>query len=375
MSEHLPVLVLVQGYPSEADRYNLAYVHTRLLLYAAAGLQVRVLNFGARSSYRFEGIEVCCEADWQGARPGEILLSHAPNLRNHLRFLLRHAAAFRALVLFFHGHEVLLKAEHYPAPFAYDPGQRLHRRLLDQAYDRVKLRLWRSLLARWLPAGKLRLVFVSDWMRQAMQAGVEPDPWLLARYSEIIPNPVHPAFLAGQWQPASPRKADFITIRPLDNPKYGVDIVRQLAIEHPALRFEVYGRGRYFSHYPPPANLSWQDTWLDPEAMTGLLSQYGAALMPTRLDAQGVMMCELASFGMPVITSDLPVCREMLAGFPRCGYLSPGLDLAQELQRLSAAPAGADRSRFAPERTIGRELALIRSLAGPATADAGNMLA
>ena len=37
--------------------------------------------------------------------------------------------------------------------------------------------------------------------------------------------------------------------------------------------------------------------------------------MPTRQDTQGVMTCEFATYGIPVITSDLEVCREM------CGEL------------------------------------------------------
>src|SRR5688572_22054189 len=95
------LLVLVQGYPSAADRYNLAYVHTRLLLYKQAGLSVRVLNFGTDSSYGFEGIEVLSEADWRRQRPpADILISHAPNLRNHLRFLLGPGQAIARWIFF-----------------------------------------------------------------------------------------------------------------------------------------------------------------------------------------------------------------------------------------------------------------------------------
>ena len=37
--------------------------------------------------------------------------------------------------------------------------------------------------------------------------------------------------------------------------------------------------------------------------------------MPTRTDAQGLMMCEMATYGMPVITTDIPVCHEVLDSF------------------------------------------------------------
>ena len=46
--------------------------------------------------------------------------------------------------------------------------------------------------------------------------------------------------------------------------------------------------------------------------MIAILNSAKCALMPTRTDAQGVMMCEMVAFGMPLITSDIPVCHEVL---------------------------------------------------------------
>ena len=58
------------------------------------------------------------------------------------------------------------------------------------------------------------------------------------------------------------------------------------------------------------------------------LSRY--ALMPTRTDAQGLMMCEMAAFGIPVITSDIPVCHEVFDGFKNVFFISND-ELAQSL--------------------------------------------
>ena len=44
--------------------------------------------------------------------------------------------------------------------------------------------------------------------------------------------------------------------------------------------------------------------------------------MHTRTDAQGVMMCEMATFGMPLITSDISVCHEVFDGFNGVGFIS-----------------------------------------------------
>lgn len=358
------LLVLVQGYPGPGDRYNMAYVHTRLLQYAAAGWPLRVLNFGTRTDYVFEGIEVLSEAGWRRAdKEADLLISHAPNLRNHLRFLLGPGSRIPRWLFFFHGHEVLKKSAYYPPPY---PFARRHGQIwqaADAVYDRLKLAIWHQFLPGLLYGGRLEMVFVSEWMRQAFLACVPIAPQLVTPHSTVIPNGIHPCFLSQRWQgePAEPL-ADFVTIRPLDQPKYAVDQVRDLAEAHPRLRFDVYGRGEFFRHYPPPPNLRWFDRFLQPEEMPALLQRYRAALMPTRLDAQGVMMCELASFDMPVITSDLPICREMLAGFPRVGYFGPETDLETLLQSCLSAPAAPDRRRFAAEATIARELELIERL-------------
>lgn len=52
-----------------------------------------------------------------------------------------------------------------------------------------------------------------------------------------------------------------------------------------------------------------------------MLNSYKYALMPTRLDAQGVMMCEMAVYGIPTIVSDIAVCHEMLDSYPNVLFI------------------------------------------------------
>lgn len=333
----LRVLVLVQGYPSPNDRYNLAYVHTRLLGYLQRGLQVTVLNFSARQRYVYEGISVITENDWlNGNRDYDVVIAHAPNLRNHLRFLQKQGHHFQRWIFFFHGHEVLNKQNYYPAPYDFESGHHSLWKMADRAYDFFKLRVLRPVLEKWLKQGHLELVFVSSWMREAFFDNVKAAPELVLPHAHIIPNAIHPQFLAHQWSPTTPFNADCITIRPLDNPKYAIDQVCELAQSNPDLRFHIFGRGAYFQHHLLPRNIVWFNRFLKPEEMIHLLPRYRCAVMPTRLDAQGVMMCELASYGIPLITSDLPICREMLSHFERVYYMkSPeSLSLAPVIENL-----------------------------------------
>ena len=141
--------------------------------------------------------------------------------------------------------------------------------------------------------------------------------------SEVIPNPVGEEFLVNSYSPRGSKPFDFVTIRPLDGAKYAVDQVVKYAHSHPHNRFLLIGKGQYFAHNEKPKNLVWKDCFASPDEMLEVLSKSRCALMPTRLDAQGVSMCEMASYGIPLLTSDLDVCREMLSPFPNVGFLPP----------------------------------------------------
>lgn len=357
------VLVLVQGYPDEHNRYNMAYVHSRLLGYQQAGLNVTVLSFSASTDYVFEGISVVTEKSClKHASHNTLLIAHAPNLRNHMRFLLLYGHRFSHRFFFFHGHEVLEKRLYYPEPYAYMPQAHTLYQTLDRVYDKAKLRILRRLISRWLQQKRLHLIFVSEWMLNAFVENVQLSRNEIMPFSQVIPNAVHPAFLQKQWRADGPFQADVITIRPLDNSKYAIDQVLGFAHQFPELSFHVFGKGKYFIHHPPPPNLIWEDAFLKPEDIVRKLKNYRAALMPTRLDAQGVMMCELASSGIPLMTSDLPICREMLKDFHRVYFLNGQNDpLPEIIEQLCQLPPPS-KQPFDSDTLIAAEVQLLLSV-------------
>ncbi len=86
------------------------------------------------------------------------------------------------------------------------------------------------------------------------------------------------------------------------------------------------------------------------------------ALMPTRLDAQGVMACELASFGMPLITSDIGICRDVFSSFDNVkfidnNYLCSNLD--KMIDVLSSSLPYENNETYYACNTIEKELHLI----------------
>ena len=86
--------------------------------------------------------------------------------------------------------------------------------------------------------------------------------------------------------------------------------------------------------------------------------------MPTRYDAQGLMACELAGFGMPLITSDIPVCPEIFSGMENVAFISNtdfNADLSGIINQLESVSCQRDE-RFFGKNTVMKEVELIKSL-------------
>ena len=357
-----PIWILAQTYPSPDQQYQQSYIHTRLLFYKSQGLECAVLSFSARVSYEYEGISIFSLGDFEALsiQKIDLLISHAPNMRNHIRFMVRYQKQIQEMIWFIHGHEVLIKHHYYPKPYAFQSQSHLIRRVLNGVYDHLKVRILKWLIQSWFK--HLHLVFVSRWMQDAYFECVGTERQATLRRASIIANAIHPVFLEQRYQPNSLFKADFVTIRLLDLSKYAIDIVVALARANPLLTFDVYGEGDYFKHHQKPDNLRHFPYFMTPQDIPSVLDQYRCALMPTRLDAQGVMMCEMASYGIPVITSDLPICQEMLAGFEN-SYFIDNQDGSQPLGSILESIhflGGDPRERFSEAETVQKEIDLIR---------------
>lgn len=309
------ILVLSQAYPSECNKYAMSYVHTRCLAYIKENCSVTVINFSALTGYTYEGVSVVADG-LIDVDAFDVVVSHAPNIKNHVRFLnkLRNKKVF----FFFHGHEVLKTGQDYPEPYYWNKPTRVGY-LSILAYDSFKIFIIRHWLRKMSRRNTIGIVFVSDWMRVQFERNMKAHASEFGNF-KVIPNSVHDAFLKESYKPES-FLADFITIRPLNESKYSVDLVVSLAITNPELSFHLYGKGRFFDYVEKPRNLQWFDEYVSQTEIPKLLNKYKAALMPTRYDAQGVMVCEMASFGIPVLTTDFPVCVEMLNGFENVKFM------------------------------------------------------
>lgn len=360
------MLVLVEDYPDLSGRVSMQYVHTRNVYYQRAGFQVTVVNFRASAGYRIDGVPVITLADYE-SRPQEydILILHAANIRHHYRFLQNYGSRFSHFVFFFHGHEVLRVRQVYPRPYPFVRDSRV-KAALQNVYDTFKLRFWHKYLLSVMD--KSQLVFVSQWMMDQFVRFTRISPEQMRDHCHITYNGVGKTFETNSYRPDGDKEYDFVTIRSnLDGSKYCIDFVNRLAEKNPDLRFLVVGKGSFFQHYAKAPNITWQDRTLDHQQIVSVLQSARCALMPTRADAQGLMMCEMATFGIPVITSDLPVCHEALDSFGNVAMIENGdidADIAGISRRLSAGAPYPKNDRYFSENTCRVETELLSALRG-----------
>lgn len=351
------ILVLTEAYPSSTNIYNMSYVHSRNIEYMKQKVSVDVLSFSTPESYTYESINVLSINDSINVRDYDAVISHAPNIRNHYKFITLKQKEIKQLCLFFHGHEILYLNEYYPSPYEWQEQKGLIKRSLQSIYDRLKT----SIIKHLLMQDFTKAVFVSNWMK------TEGFKCLRIKNSDsidyrIINNSINTAFLQSQYKFDQDHKAaDFITIRPLDGKKYAIDKVIQLANRNPNFSFHIFGRGSYFEHNKIPDNVQVFDTFIEQKDIPKLLNKYRAAVMPTRLDAQGVMMCEMASYGIPIIVSDLPVCQEMLHEFSNAIFIKNTQFQYTDLSAIKLVPLTNSRiaERFNPTYLANEELLYI----------------
>ncbi|MGR5120699.1 hypothetical protein ACPV5W_18410 [Vibrio astriarenae] len=349
----MKVLVLTQAYPTGTNPYQMMYVHARVLEYIRQSVDVTVMSFSCKESYVFEGVKVIPELDCDISQYDRVV-SHAPNIRNHLRYLVANRKLLNRVTFFFHGHEALIKSRYYPGEYS-DKNKSfssVFKLGLDYGYDLMKLLLLRAFIRVF--SYKVNLVFVSEWMKKHFEINVGKIPPNVD--SVVIPNSANAIFIKGTWDSKSEKKYDFVSIRPLSGRKYAVDVICQLALDNPEKSFLLYGRGDYFDCHTLPVNVEWNNGFLQPNEIPRILDSASAALMPTRLDAQGVMMCEMASYGIPLITSELDVCHEVLQGFKEVYFIDNDKPV---LPVLTQSPQVVKNNVYSPVSLAKREIDFI----------------
>lgn len=356
----MKALVLARNYPELNGSRQLYYVHSRNINYVKAGMNVTVINFGIKKGYYIDGIRVISLSEFTKEEESyDILILHAANLKHHYRFLLLYGNKFKKKMFVYHGHEILHYYDYYPKPYDYVSKFYGTKRVLRNLYDDVKLIVWNKYIKKH--ANDIRLIFVSEWLYKVFLNETRLQESDLCNNAVIIPNSIGMFFEENNYSPSN-IKYDYISIRGmLDGSKYCADIVTELAEKYPDKKFCLIGRGEFFKHYRKPDNLDWIDKVLTHEEVAQYVNSSKVALMPTKQDTHGLMACELAAFGIPVITSDIPICREVFSDCPTAYFIDNNNPVLDEIDKYTncAVDTGYRWNRFYSQNTIQKEIEYI----------------
>lgn len=342
------------------------FVHVRNRYYQEHGTDVTVLNFAAKESYEVDGIKVITLEKFEAEQNSryDIAISHSANVRNHYKFLKKHEQEFEHLVFFFHGHETSIFAKDYPKPYSFTPDGKLSKRAFQFAYDIFKLKVWRKFYIKL--ADKSEFIFVSDSFFKRVQKNLKVTPQDLKNHCHVIHNSVGSFFESADYELNGNKEYDFISIRSnLDAPQYGVDLYVELAKKYPNKKFLLIGKGKFFDYVQMPPNMVWINHTLDHQEMISYLNNSRCGVMFTRSDTQGVMTCEIATFGMPVISSDIEVCQEILSCFPNVKLIDNSLvnvNLEELCEELESGLPYKKCDKYFAENTIAKEMELYKQM-------------
>ncbi len=357
----MKILVLATNYPRPDGFVSLQYIHTRNKRYLDYDIDVSVISFASRNNYTLDGVKVysleayCNDLE---SEKFDILISHAPNIREHYKFIKKYGEKFDNIVFFFHGHEVLRASKIYPKPYSYVKRSSVISRLIREFYDTYKLFFWKRFFVR--NAYKSHFIFVSNWMYEMFLKFVKINPNKIINRMDIIYNSIGKEFENEKYDFNSEKKYDFITIRTsIDGSKYGIDIVNKLAKNNTQYSFCIIGKGEYFNHFEKADNVTWINSHLSHDEIIKNLNESKCALLPTRADAQGVMACEMATFGIPLITSNIEVCKEVFSEFNNVRYIDneeTNTNLSPIFCDLLKNVSTQKSEKYFAKNTIGKEV-------------------
>lgn len=358
----IKVLVAVAFYPDDKGNKKLYYTHVRNKYYSENGIDVTVLNFDTKYDYMIDNVKVISLESYRKSQTNfDLLICHAPNIRNHYLFLRKYMKNFKKIILFFHGHEIMHVSNYYPKPYKFKKESFFGKKLRNM-YDSIKLAMWKSFFKAQI--NNLEFIFVSDWLKETFKKELHFNEEFITNHYHVINNSVGVLFEKNNYNKNQKKTFDFITIRNhFDVSTYCIDLVVEQAKKNPKMSFCIVGKGDYFKFNDLPQNVTLVDKELSHEGIIKYLNSSRCGLMPVKHDTQGVMSCEMATFGIPLITSDIPVCREIFRNFRNVKLVDNShIKLQRNLNELLQNFYFSKTRDYFFENTVKKEINLIHGI-------------
>ena len=378
-NESSEYLILTNVYPEKNNLYRNMFVHRRAELYKENFVNVDVFRFNERDKslgyYKFENIDVYSGFKDELAQ----LIKHKNYKKILIHFVdknmitaLNDSNIRLPLMVWIHGVET---EKWYRRWFNFYQSSSS----LSQALGSINSNLERVQFMRYLYETRdldIHFIFVSKWFKEEI---AELDTGASVENYSIIHNVIDDSLFNHVPKTIEHRKK-ILSIRPFASKKYANDLsVKAILLlsEKPFfndLEFNIYGSGLLLEETLEPLlrfeNVNIHDRFLNQNEIAQLHKQHGLFLCPTRLDAQGVSMCESMSSGLVPITNGVTAIPEFVRS--DCGILARkenSQDLADGIETLYNNPdlflqmpsnaATSITEQCGKEKIIAEELSII----------------
>jgi len=307
------IAIVSSRYPSKSSPYEYAFVHTRAKEYQRRGEKVAVfVPAKVPETYVLDGItvqrlpthDIIAAIDTYDIVMTHLLhVSHIPEKDGGriYRFIVTQK---KPAVIFIHGIEVQRMTLAYKHKISLSHPRSLAVAAYHDFFQIPRIKHFFQSLLTQHPA--VRFVVPSQWMLAEAKRNTGLD---LRAKTVVIPNGINTRLFT--FEPHWTARHKVLTIRPLFlKGKYAVDLALDTMRHLPLpTTLNIYGKGpdakaiRALLRSDPFINKVHLIEKFVPHAeMPQLFQQHGLYYAVTRMDAQGVTMCEAMAAGLPVVS-------------------------------------------------------------------------
>ncbi len=375
-------LLITPGYPSLENKYNSAFVHTRVKAYQKSNIGVDVIvcnEIPDIKMYEFDGVNVF-KCDYyilretlKSKKYKKVLIHFFDN--KYANVLESIDTSEMQLYFFLHGAETLYRD--WPKIISPYFGPEVEINDYWEAIFKKKdfyIKKYNNLKnAKWL--------FVTEWTKTRCEELLD----IKFNNYDIIPCLIDTNLFKYERKDPELRKKIFVLRKFDDINSYSLDTVVRVILElsrrpfFDDLQFDIYGDGSLHERILAPVkdfeNVIIHKKFLNHEEIRKVHETHGIALFPTRFDSQAVSSCEAASSGCAVVTSDIPGVRQFiphdLGVMCNTENYKEYADVIEKMYydpeyflKVGAEESASVQSKFDYEHTIQKELDMYKNDAG-----------
>lgn len=339
----MKIAILTSRYPSEKNHYAHTFVHRRSKYFSEKGHDVVVfVPSKEKYCYEFEGVRVSCmPANEISKMVIEFDLAYFHLLNIYPQPALNGFVIYKKVIscgvdvaFYIHGSEVQTLASRN-FDFRITPKE-IARVIYKDIYFMPQMR-W---VVRKLIEGKSLFLTPSHWMLNEAKKELK----INELEAVIVPNGIDTDLFAPSLSPVDNKK--MLCIRPLNSNKYAVDVAIDVMKFLPEeFTLDIYGKGPKVDEYRKliennslENRVSILEEFIPNTKMPEVINRYTYYLSPTRMDAQGVSMCEALACGALIATSNNTAIPEFVQDAFNGVVGDNAMNIAQKIIELDEQP-------------------------------------